>query len=106
MFMNHYYISTGVLKASLQGPTRYHHCDIDDKRDGTYEILFRPVEVGHYQLGVLYDEIHIPGQYIAHQRFSYFELNGCFKKIRNILKIILQEVFSTLEWDVALMRVK
>lgn len=61
----------GCLKASVQGPSKLHHCEVDDRRDGTYEVLFKPMEIGSFCINVFYDETHVPGS-----PFN-FKVNAC-----------------------------
>ncbi|ESO00645.1 hypothetical protein HELRODRAFT_192560 [Helobdella robusta] len=50
----------GNLTAHVQGPSKLYNCDVDNRNDGTFEIVFRPVEAGSYTLNVMYDGEHVP----------------------------------------------
>jgi len=45
----------GELVARCEGPSRQAFCDIDNRRDGTYEVSVRPQECGMHQLYITYD---------------------------------------------------
>lgn len=49
----------------MQGPSKLHHCEVDDRRDGTYEVLFKPMEIGSFCINVFYDETHVPGGWVG-----------------------------------------
>lgn len=51
----------GELIARCEGPTRPAYCDVEDRRDGTYEVIIRPQECGIHLLYILYDGRDVPG---------------------------------------------
>jgi filamin len=52
---------TGELVARCEGPSRQAICDIEDRRDGTYEITIKPHECGNHLLYVTYDGDNVMG---------------------------------------------
>lgn len=51
----------GDIMARCEGPTRPAHVDVDDRKDGTYELTIRPSECGTHILHLTYDDQPVIG---------------------------------------------
>lgn len=51
----------GELTASCMGPNKAAYCELEDNRDGTFELRIKPQEVGRHVLQVKYGGEHVQG---------------------------------------------
>jgi len=52
----------GPLKVHIKGPKRSAaHLDIKNNKNGTYNILYKPISPGMYTMDIKIAEQHIPG---------------------------------------------
>ena len=51
----------GELTASCMGPNKAAYCELEDNRDGTFEMRIKPHEVGRHVLQVKYGGEHVQG---------------------------------------------
>ncbi|XP_063426626.1 filamin-C-like isoform X2 [Mytilus trossulus] len=51
----------GELTASCMGPNKAAYCELEDNRDGTFELRIKPQEIGRHVLQVKYGGEHVQG---------------------------------------------
>ena len=50
----------GELTAYCMGPKQVAFCEFSDHKDGTFELLMKPQEVGKHMLQIKYNDEHVP----------------------------------------------
>lgn len=55
----------GELTASCMGPNKAAYCELEDNRDGTFELRIKPQEIGRHVLQVKYGGEHVQGKTIT-----------------------------------------
>jgi len=53
--------AVGEIVAECSGPSKMAFTTLIDRRDGTFELIIRPQEVGQHKLQLTYDREPVPG---------------------------------------------
>lgn len=53
---------TGEVSVECRGPTKPAHCELDDRKDGTFELIMKPQEAGNHTLQIKFNCEHVPGK--------------------------------------------
>lgn len=53
---------SGEVSVECRGPTKPAVCQLDDRKDGTFELIVKPQEAGNHILQIKFNCEHVPGR--------------------------------------------